>query len=70
MLTIRLPAELEARLERLAKTTGRTKTFYAREAIVKHLDEMERAYLAEQRRIEALAGKRDEHPRSKNDAMQ
>ena len=31
MLAIRLPAEVESRLEALAKATGRTKTFYARE---------------------------------------
>ena len=31
-----MPAEVEARLEALAKATGRTKTFYAREAILEH----------------------------------
>jgi RHH-type rel operon transcriptional repressor/antitoxin RelB len=34
MLAIRLPAEVETRLEVLAKATGRTKTFYAREILV------------------------------------
>jgi hypothetical protein len=33
MLSLRLPEELEDRLEKLAETTGRTKTYYAREAI-------------------------------------
>lgn len=47
MLAIRLPAEVENRLERLAKATGRTKTFYAREAILEHLEDLEDAYLAE-----------------------
>ncbi|RDJ93257.1 TraY domain-containing protein, partial [Lacticaseibacillus rhamnosus] len=37
MLAIRLPETIEKRLEKLAKKTGRTKTFYAREAIVIHL---------------------------------
>lgn len=37
--TIRLPSDSEERLENLAKATGRTKTFYAREAIVAHLDD-------------------------------
>ncbi len=46
MLAIRLPVEIETRLEQLAKTTGRTKTFYAREAILSHLDELEDYYLA------------------------
>ncbi len=46
MLAIRLPEEIEARLTRLATKTGRTKTFYAKEAILEHLDEMEDKYLA------------------------
>ncbi|WP_144735747.1 type II toxin-antitoxin system RelB family antitoxin [Extensimonas perlucida] len=57
MLAIRLPAEVEARLEALAKATGRTKTFYAREAILEHLDDLEDLYLAEQRLIEHRAGR-------------
>ncbi|TDX30027.1 RHH-type rel operon transcriptional repressor/antitoxin RelB [Modicisalibacter xianhensis] len=48
MLAIRLPTDIEARLEALAKATGRTKTFYAREAILEHLDGLEDIYLAEQ----------------------
>ncbi|WP_027184838.1 type II toxin-antitoxin system RelB family antitoxin [Desulfovibrio inopinatus] len=31
----------EQRLENLAKKTGRTKTFYAREAILAHLEDLE-----------------------------
>ncbi|EXJ09141.1 MULTISPECIES: type II toxin-antitoxin system RelB family antitoxin [Nitrincola] len=46
MLAIRLPEDIEARLTALAAKTGRTKTFYAREAILSHLDDMEDAYLA------------------------
>ena len=57
MLAIRLPAEVEDRLEALAQATGRTKTFYAREAILEHLDELENLYLAEQRLINIRAGK-------------
>ena len=45
MLAIRLPEEIENRLTVLAKQTGRTKTFYAREAIEKHLDDLEDTYL-------------------------
>ena len=48
MLAIRLPPEIETRLERLAAATGRTKTFYAREAIVEYLGDLEDIYLAEQ----------------------
>ncbi|MGQ5525585.1 type II toxin-antitoxin system RelB family antitoxin [Chitinimonas sp. PSY-7] len=49
MLTIRLPADIENRLETLSKTTGRTKTFYAREAILVHLEALEDHYEAKQR---------------------
>lgn len=49
MLAIRLPKDIEDRLDRLAKQTGRTKTFYAREAIVEHLEELEDVFLAEKR---------------------
>jgi RHH-type rel operon transcriptional repressor/antitoxin RelB len=47
MLAIRLPEQIEKRLARLAKRTGRTKTYYAREAILRHLDDLEDIYLAE-----------------------
>jgi RHH-type transcriptional regulator, rel operon repressor / antitoxin RelB len=53
MLAIRLPERIEKRLDRLAKRTGRTKTYYAREAILKHLDDLEDIYLAE-KRMEAI----------------
>lgn len=53
MLAIRLPEDLERRLTALAKATGRTKTYYAREAIVEFLDDLEDIYLAESR-LEAL----------------
>ena len=49
MLAIRLPEDIERRLAKLAEKTGRTKTFYAREAIVTHLDELEDTYLAASR---------------------
>jgi len=46
MLSIRLSEEIENRLAALAAKTGRTKTYYAKEAILEHLDEMEDRYLA------------------------
>jgi RHH-type rel operon transcriptional repressor/antitoxin RelB len=49
MLAIRLPESIEKRLEKLARRTGRTKTFYAREAILQHIEELEDVYLAESR---------------------
>jgi RHH-type rel operon transcriptional repressor/antitoxin RelB len=57
MLAIRLPADIEHRLEALAEATGRTKTFYAREAIVAHMDDLEDIYLAERRLEDLRAGR-------------
>ena len=48
MLTVRLPAETETRLERLAKRTGRTKSYYAREAIEHYIDELEEMFWAQE----------------------
>jgi len=49
MLAIRLPKDIEDRLDKLVKQTGRTKSFYAREAIMEHLDDLEDVYLATKR---------------------
>jgi RHH-type transcriptional regulator, rel operon repressor / antitoxin RelB len=57
MIAVRLPKDLEKRLERLAKETGRTKTYYVREAILEHLAELEDIYLAEQVLERVRAGK-------------
>jgi RHH-type rel operon transcriptional repressor/antitoxin RelB len=48
MLALRLPDEIERRLAALAKRTGRSKSFYAREAILEHLDDLEAEYLSDQ----------------------
>jgi RHH-type transcriptional regulator, rel operon repressor / antitoxin RelB len=57
MLAIRLSPELEARLDALAKRTGRTKTYYAREAIEQHLEDLEDLYDAEQAMERIRSGK-------------
>jgi RHH-type rel operon transcriptional repressor/antitoxin RelB len=57
MLAIRLPKEIEKRLDALARATGRTKTYYAREAILAHLDDLEETYLAERRPAGIRAGR-------------
>jgi RHH-type rel operon transcriptional repressor/antitoxin RelB len=49
MLAIRLPVDIEERLNRLTLETGRTKTALAREAILEHLDDLEDFYLAQSR---------------------
>ncbi len=56
MLAIRLPEDIEVRLTNLAKRTGRSKTFYAREAILEHLDDLEDLYLAEQVMLRVHSG--------------
>lgn len=45
-LAIRLPEPLWKRLEALAQKTGRTKTFYATQAIASYLEEMEDVFIA------------------------
>ena len=45
---VRLPDETFARLQALAARTGRTATYYIREAVEEHLDDLEDIYLAEQ----------------------
>ena len=40
-----------------SKETGRTKSFYVREAILEHLDDLEDIYLAEQRLADIQAGR-------------
>ncbi|PZM17153.1 TraY domain-containing protein [Rhizobium tubonense] len=64
MLALRLPPEIETRLDELAKKTGRSKSFYAREAILAHLDDIEDVYLAERRLEDLRSGKSDTVPLS------
>ena len=49
MLAIRLPDAIEKRLGQLAEKTGRTKTFYVKEAVLNYLEDLEDTYLALQR---------------------
>jgi RHH-type transcriptional regulator, rel operon repressor / antitoxin RelB len=46
MLALRLPPDIEQRLDALAKKTGRSKSYYAREAILRHIEDIENYYLA------------------------
>ena len=45
MLAIRLPDELEKRLNALVRRTGRTKSYYVREALFNQIDDLEDYYL-------------------------
>lgn len=49
MLAIRIPEDIEKRLQTLADKTGRTKTYYARKAILEFLEDLEDTYLALER---------------------
>ena len=44
--SVRLPEEIERRLDFLAEKTGRTKAYYIRELIADHLGDLEDYYLA------------------------
>ena len=46
MIALRLDPSIEQRLTDLARKTGRTKTYYAREAILEHLGDLEDGYTA------------------------
>jgi len=46
-LSIRLDDALESRLERLARLTGRSKSFYVKQAIEDHIEDLEDLYLAQ-----------------------
>ncbi|MBU4230795.1 MAG: ribbon-helix-helix domain-containing protein [Proteobacteria bacterium] len=57
MLTVRLPDDIENRLNALSKTTNRPKSFYVREALERSIEDIEDIYLAEKRLEDIRAGK-------------
>ena len=50
MLSLRLPEDIELRLDALAKKAGRSKSYFARPALIEHIEDLEDAQLA----LEAL----------------
>lgn len=62
MLALRLPPKIEKRLAALARATGRTKSYYAREAILEHIEDLEDVYLAASRLEDLRAGRSDTVP--------
>ncbi len=62
MLAIRLPPEIEERLTALAKKTGRTKTFYATQAILEKIKDLEEYYAGEAAYREYVAEGRKSRP--------
>ncbi|ALE93760.1 hypothetical protein AOC05_17865 [Arthrobacter alpinus] len=57
--TVRLPHETEERLDRLAASTGRPKSFYLRELITNGLDKLEWEYSVAQKATDIRAGRRE-----------
>ena len=53
----RFDTETVERLTRLAKMTGRTKTYYIKEAVNEKLDDLELIYLAQSRAEDVRAGR-------------
>jgi RHH-type rel operon transcriptional repressor/antitoxin RelB len=56
MPSLRLPKDINDRLDRLAEVTGRTKTFYMMQAIMSELKKQEEIYLPEAVREKEKAG--------------
>jgi len=48
MTAVRLHEEVEVRLDSLSKKTGRTKSYYIRNAVMEYLQDMEDLYLGNQ----------------------
>ena len=55
-MSLRLPVAVEDRLAALSTLTGRSKTFYATEAIIEHIDDLEDAHLSSAIRARVRAG--------------
>ena len=55
--TVRFPEDLDKRLDKLARLTKRTKSYFIREALEKYIDELEDIYLAETEYEEFLKSK-------------
>jgi RHH-type transcriptional regulator, rel operon repressor / antitoxin RelB len=56
-LSLRLRPETLSRPEKLARQTGRSKTFYATQAIEEHIEDLEDYFLAESRLKDIESGK-------------
>ena len=49
MISIRLPKDLEKKLDILAQSTKRSKSFYVKEALTRYLEDIEDYYVALER---------------------
>ena len=57
MISVRLDPETEARLDYLARETGRTRSYYVREALARCLEDLEDIYLADKALEDLRAGR-------------
>lgn len=62
MLAIDLPPDLEERLERLSRLTGRSVRSFAQEAILDQIEDLEDAYLAADRLENLRSGRTNSVP--------
>ena len=51
-----MPSDVDDRLAALSTLTGRSKTFYATQAIVEHIDDLEDAHLSSEIRARVRSG--------------
>lgn len=56
-ISVRLDSEISERLKILSELTGRSKSYYIKEAVEQRLDEMELIYLAQSRSENLRSGK-------------
>lgn len=59
--SVRFSSDIEERLDRLAKETGRAKSFYIKQMVEDNIDAIEDAYLAESILERIRAGKEKVH---------
>ncbi len=57
MLAVRLPEDLEKRLNKVVKQSGRSKSWFAREAILNRIADWEDYAVAEKRMADRRAGR-------------
>ena len=62
VVSVRLSADVEDRLEALSRRTGRPKSFYVKSAIEQHLADLEEQYWADEVITRYEAGDRDSRP--------
>ncbi len=60
--SLRLPADVDERLSRLAVATGRSKSYYLRELVTAGIDDLEYAYGLVTRAEAIRAGQRETRP--------